>query len=437
MDTNKGFEFPLIRTEIPGPESRILSKKLKEVESPNITYISGDFPVFIKKTYMMNVWDVDDNRYIDMTSMFGVSAVGHTNSLILDILKNAEIINGMGDVLPTASKVKLLGKLRKIMGGGYKGILGQNGADAVEAAMKTALLYTGRHRIIAFKGGYHGLSYGALNLTWSKKFKLPFKKQMPVITKFFEYPRDDIEGDFVLEKIDAYLSRLSPEKRPGLIFVELIQARGGVRVAPYRFIQGLKEIADRYDILLGFDEIYTGLGRTGKMFAFEHYGVKPDIITLGKALSSSFPVSVCLATDKIMEAWPESQGEAIHTSTFLGHPLICEVAATVLDQIKKDKLYERAERIGRLLMGELKELELEFPGVIKEVRGKGLLIGIEFRTKGMGFESMKYLLKKGFITLPAGENAEVLEITPPLVITEDIAMFFIQQLRRVIEDELT
>jgi len=179
------------------------------------------------------------------------------------------------------------------------------------------------------------------------------------------------------------------------------------------------------------------LGRTGKMFAFEYYGVKPDIITLGKALSSSFPVSVCLATDKIMEAWPESQGEAIHTSTFLGHPLICEVAASVLDQIKKDKLYERAERIGRLLMGELKELELEFPGVIKEVRGKGLLIGIEFRTKGMGFESMKYLLKKGFITLPAGENAEVLEITPPLVITEDIAMFFIQQLRRVIKDELT
>ena len=437
MNTNRGFEFPLIRTEIPGPESRILSKKLKEVESPNITYISHDFPIFIKKSYMMNVWDVDGNRYIDMTSLFGVSAIGHSSSLILDMLRNAEIINGMGDVLPSASKVQLLYKLREIMGGGYKGILGQNGADAVEAAMKTALLYTGRHRIIAFKGGYHGLSYGALNLTWNKKFKLPFKKQIPAITKFFEYPRDDKEGDSILEKIETYLSRLSPEKRPGLIFIELIQARGGVRVAPYRFIYGLREIADRYNILLGFDEIYTGLGRTGKMFAFEHYGVKPDIITLGKALSSSFPVSVCLARDEVMNAWPESEGEAIHTSTFLGHPLICEVASKVLDYIVENRLYKRAERIGQFFMEKLRKLELGFPGVIKEVRGKGLLIGIEFRSKGMGFELMKHLLRSGIITLPAGENAEVLEITPPLIITEDIAMFFINQLERIIEDELT
>lgn len=418
----KGLELPKIKTSIPGPKSKELLKKLRDVECPNITFITDDYPVFIEKSYLANVWDADDNRFVDLTSFFGVSLLGHRHPVVLKCLKEAEIINGMGDVLPSSSKVRLLEKLSQILGGGFSGILGQNGADAVEAAIKTSLLYTGKKRIIAFEGAYHGLSFGALHCTFNPKFKAPFTHLLVDVTTYFPFP-DEPSWMKIANDIEEFVFK---NKDVGLLIIEPVQARGGVRIAPIGFMKKIREVTEKYGIVLAVDEIFSGLGRCGRKFAFEYYDIVPDIVILGKALSSSFPLSVMMAREEIMKAWPLSQGEAIHTSTFLGHPLICEIGYRVLRYIEENRIWEEARVKGENLLSKLATLRSEFPSLIKDVRGLGLLVGVEFRSIG-AFEFSKRLLNLGYITLPSGLNGEVLELTPPVVITDEIIDDFVDK----------
>lgn len=425
----RGFEKPSIKTEIPGPESRMLSQRLKAVECQNVTYLAEDYPIFLNKSDATNVWDVDGNRYVDLTSFFGVSFIGHNHPLIRRCLGEPDLVNGLGDVLPSVSKVELLEEINRLLGGGYVGILGQNGSDAVESAIKTAYLYTGKPGIIAFKGAYHGLSLGALMATYNPKFKDPFRAYLPDNTIYFVFPTSLEESDAVGREIEDHLRSRNDV---GLVILELIQARGGVKIVPKDFVKRLAELSKEYGVVLAFDEIYTGCGRCGRLFLYEYYGVQPDVIILGKALSSSFPLSVMMAKEHIMKAWPKSGGEAIHTSTFLGHPLMSKVALEVLRYIEKEKLWKVAEKSGEYLMKKLLNLREKHPDCVKDVRGMGLLVGIELNGIS-AFELSKELLKMGYIVLPSGLNGEVLEITPPVIVSKEIIDDFIQVLSRVLE----
>ncbi|MDI6851574.1 MAG: aspartate aminotransferase family protein [bacterium] len=423
----KGFELPLIRTEVPGPVSKDLMNRLKSVECRNITYVSDDFPIFIEKSYMVNVWDVDGNRFVDLTSFFGVSLIGHNHPLVRESINTADIVNGMGDVLPSLSKVELLEGINLLLGGGYKGILAQNGADSVESAIKTAWLYTGRQKVISFENAYHGLSIGTLPVTFNPKFRQPFCGTIPDWGISVPFPGLKKSSEEVLQIIERHLQ----SGNVAMILLEPIQARGGIRKFPTEFVKKISEMAKDFNVLLAFDEIFTGFGRCGKLFAFEYFDVKPDIIILGKALSSSFPISAMMAREEVMDAWPVSEGEAIHTSTFLGHPLICKVAKNVLDHIQKNRLWDEADSKGNYFIKKLIALQEEFREFVVDVRGWGLLIGIEL--KGISaFDISRALLKKGYITLPSGPYGEVLELTPPVVITEEIIDNFVAVLREVL-----
>ncbi len=418
---------PQIKTSIPGPKSLELARILKDVESQNITFISDDFPVFLEKSKSLYVFDVDGNRYVDLTSFFGVSLIGHNHPVIRKILRTPKLLNGMGDVLPSRSKVEFLSEISSLLGGGYVGILGQNGADAVESAIKTAWLYTGKKYIITFEGSYHGLSIGTLPVTYNPKFKKPFEGIIPEYSISMPFPADEKSSSTVFEEIKKSVEKYDV----AMILLEPIQARGGVRIFPKDFVKKLYDLAKEKEVVLVFDEIFTGFGRCGRLFAFEYFEVKPDIVILGKALSSSFPLSLMMGRKEIMSAWPISDGEAIHTSTFLGHPLICDVALNVVRQIVKNSLWERSEKMGSYFLSLLTRIKERFPYLIKDVRGRGLLIGIEF-SEIPAFEVSKELLKKGYIALPSGIKGEVLELAPPVEITKGTMELF----AKVLEETL-
>ncbi len=422
----KGFEHPLIKTDVPGELSKEWINKMREVEAPNITYTDADFPVFVHSAFMNNVWDIDGNRYLDLTSFFGVASVGHRNPEIRQIITEASIYHGMGDVHPSIPKVMLLEKLNNLLGGNFMGIFAQSGSEAVETCIKTQILYTKRPEIVVFEGAYHGLGFGAMNLTQRSYFKEGLE---PYTGKWIHtLPFPEKNEEHVLNRL-FYL--LKTNKNIGMVFLEPIQGRGGVRMFKRDFLVKLRKITRNYSVLLGFDEIFTGMYRTGYLSYAKSLGIDFDLITLGKGLSSQFPLSVCLGKKEIMEkAWPESTGEAKHTYTFLGHPLFCEVSLKVLDIIENEKLDEKVRTYGKLFLEILKK-NLGNKKSVRDVRGAGFMMGIEF--KRPVFPLVKVLLKKGYITLPAGEHGNILEIIPTFYITEELFTKFVEVLSGLVD----
>jgi acetylornithine/succinyldiaminopimelate/putrescine aminotransferase len=253
--------------------------------------------------------------------------------------------------------------------------------------------------VISFTGAYHGLGYGALNATHREYFRGPFKTQLRQFGRAVKWPGD-------LEKVESEIRKLAVTKNFGAILVEPIQARGGIRVPPPGFLKLLRRLCDRFGLLLILDEIYTGFGRTGAWFACEHEEVVPDLICLGKALSGGFPISACVGRADFMDrAWPRSHGEALHTSTFLGHPVGCAMALAQIDEISK--LIEPARSKGEFL----KKL---YPAM----RGVGLMAGIEVESGAVAIRAIKRLLRDGYIFLPEGAEGQVISFTPPLVVSE-------------------
>jgi 4-aminobutyrate aminotransferase-like enzyme len=301
-----------------------------------------------------------------------------------------------------------------------KTIFCNSGFEAVEAALKTAMLATKKRGVIAFEGAYHGLGYGALNATHRKHFTEFFQKQLSGFGHFVPFPKEKGE----VTKVEAQVRSLFNEEEIGGLLVEPIQARGGINVPPKQLLPMLRQVCDENGAWLIVDEIYTGFGRTGKWFACEHFAVVPDVICLGKALTGGFPLSACVGRADLMDAaWPVSTGEAIHTSTFLGHPVGCAMALAQIAEIKERKLVERAGWLGNFLLdqlqSEISNLKFEI-----SIRGLGLLIGIELRrhdgspATDEALQSIKTMLDAGFIVLPEGEHSNVISFTPPLTITE-------------------
>src|SRR6185369_14413893 len=247
-----------------------------------------------------------------------------------------------------------------------KTIFCNSGFEAVEAALKTALLATGKPGIIAFTGAYHGLGYGTLNATHRDHFRGPFRSQLREFGKFVPFPVTEAGTEKVVNQIKLLLRN----NQIGAVLVEPIQVRGGVNVPPSGLLPVLRQICDQRQALLILDEIYTGFGRTGKWFACEHSGAVPDLICLGKALTGGFPLSACVGRADIMDtAWPASTGEAIHTSTFLGHPVGCAMALANVAEIRARKLVERSARLGKVLLRELSEVQSPKSKAICRARG--------------------------------------------------------------------
>ena len=302
-------------------------------------------------------------------------------------------------------------------------ILGQNGGDAVEAALKTAVLATGRPGILAFENGYHGLSYGALDVTARPDFRAPFQSQLGGFTRHLPYGCS-------LTQIEAHLKA----HQPGAVLAEPIQGRGGIVVPPDGWLAGLSQLCTSTNTLLILDEIFTGWGRTGDWFACQHENVIPDILCVGKAMGGGLPISACVASAELMSVWGESTGEALHTSTFLGNPLACAAGLAALSVLEEERLPERAAQIGAVFADGLRELQAAFAGQIADVRGRGLMLGIEITSPQFALSLVPAALRQGLILLPAGDG-RVLEFVPPLTVTEEQIAWCLGTMRRLLETD--
>jgi 4-aminobutyrate aminotransferase-like enzyme len=360
-----------------------------------------------------------------------------------------ELLHAMGDVHPHALKAWLARELSRLTferwtranpgtGGVETGkvIFGCSGFEAVEAALKTARLATGKAGVIAFRGGYHGVGYGALNATERGHFRDPFRDQLREFGQFVAFPEavdataeqrgragaEEVSESALIRSLDLALRASTGVV--GAVIVEPMQARGGIRIPPPWFLPCLRRWADRHGALLILDEIYTGFGRTGTWFACEHSGVVPDLVCVGKALTGGFPLSACIGRARVMDAWPPAMGEAIHTSTYLGHPVGCAMALAQIAELRRLDLPRRAARMGRVLEAGLNALQDRFADRVSRVSVEGLMGGIAWKRPDGGPDTelsvglMQEALRQGLVLLPEGEASEVTGLTPPLTITE-------------------
>jgi 4-aminobutyrate aminotransferase-like enzyme len=412
---------------------------LRTYESRNVLFIEpdGSWPIVWERAKDVHVWDADGKKYLDLSGAFGVAATGHANSNVVKAGQKqmARLLHAMGDVHPHALKAELVRELSRITFERWakinrqsatgnrqcgKVIFSNSGFEAVESALKTAILATKKNGVIAFNGAYHGLGYGALNVTQRNFFRSPFQLQLREFGHFVSFPTKTSD----LAAVEFQVRHFFRRERIGAILAEPVQARGGCNVPPKEFLPLLRKLCDEHGVLLILDEIYTGFGRTGEWFACEHSGVVPDMICLGKALTGGFPLSACVGRADLMDvAWPASTGEAIHTSTFLGHPVGCAMALAQIKEIGKLKLSERSTELGKFLLAELQSKVSNRMFHIS-IRGLGLMAGVELRlpdgkpATDAAMQAIKAMLRRGYIMLPEGEYGNVISFTPPLTITK-------------------
>ncbi len=452
--------LPELRTPIPGPRSRELAARLRRCESRNVTFISEEWPIFWERAEGANVWDADGNRYLDLTSAFGVTTLGHTRPEIRDALTGqaATLLHAMGDVHPTELKVRLCEQLSALtferwgVGRG-KTILGNSGFEAVEAALKTSLLATGKPGVIAFSGAYHGLGLGALAVAGIPYFREPFRRQLKEFATLLPYPgcyrcpcgvREGYRlagQDFpncstdCLARLREDLDKTIRQREIGAILVEPIQGRGGCVVPPRDFLPLLRQVCDEYKILLIADEILTGFNRTGRLFACDHFGVVPDLICLGKSLTGGFPLSACVGRTDLMDAWPPSHGEALHTSTFLGNPLGCAMALAALDLHADPGVARQIRETGTAFKQALQSIPSQRIG---DVRGLGLMLGMELvkpngAPDGEGAVALvNEALRAGLLLLPESPSGNVLGIQPPMSLANEEFAWFVNWLSKAL-----
>ena len=430
---------------------------LRDHESRNVLFTEpdGSWPIIWERAQGVCVWDAEGKKYLDLTAAFGVAAAGHANPNVVRAGQKqmAKLLHAMGDVHPHALKAQLARELSRLTFERWaklqpkaqspkpkastgKVIFSNSGFEAVESALKTALLATGKRGVIAFEGAYHGLGYGALNTTHREYFRRPFRSQLRKFGSFVKYPAKREQ----LAEAEQSIHQLFRREKIGALLVEPIQARGGCNVPPNEFLPLLRKLCDEHGALLILDEIYTGFGRTGKWFACEHSGVTPDLICLGKALTGGFPLSACVGRADLMDAaWPVSTGEAIHTSTFLGHPVGCAMALAQISEIRRLKLCERSATLGKFLLKELSKVQS--PKSKVETRGLGLMAGLELTLPNgkpatePALTAIKKLLRSGYIFLPEGQHGNVISFTPPLTITKAQLAKAVSALAKVLNHE--
>lgn len=442
-----GTALPELVVRPPGPASRALAERLRAVESRDVTFLSDAWPIFWEAAARSNVRDADGNVYLDLSAGFGVALLGHGHDVVVRAIEEQarRLVHGMGDVHPPVVKLELLERLSAL--GPWpetRSVLAATGSEAVEVALKTACLATGKPGILAFERGYHGLTVGSLAATWRGHFREPFSARLYPGVAFCPFPQaspsDRNGADAALTSLRGALARGAPNGDAiGAVIVEPVQGRGGVRVAPAGFMAELSAVVHEAGAVVIADEIQTGLGRCGALFASDVVGLEADLICVGKALGGGMPISACIGSRHVMDAWPRSEGEAVHTSTFMGHPLSCAAALAALDVIEAEDVPARAEALGGRLLATLRERLSGVSGV-RDARGLGLLIGIELET-GKGSPAAApaarvavAALAQGVIVLPAGDQGEVVELTPAVTLSEEQSGHAVEVLVRAIEE---
>jgi len=372
------------------------------------------FPVTIEKGLGSHVWDTDNNEYIDCMGGYGVALVGHRNERVVNAIKSQ--IDKVITVHSSFYNRTREEFLQTLIGAAPSGLsqvhLNNSGAESVEAAIKFARKFTGKKKMVAMKGSYHGKSMGALSLTFSPKYREPFQ---PLVEEVSFSPYGDVDAlQNVVDKDTAF------------VILEPIQGESGIHVPPEGFLQEVRKICDENDSLLIFDEIQSGLGRTGSMWASEHWKTVPDIMCLAKGIAGGVPMGATLVRPDILAVMKKGE----HSSTFGGNPLACAAGTATLQALTQDGLIENAKSVGEKFLQGLEELKSKHP-IIREVRGKGLMIGVElkFEVKDILMEG----IKNGLLLLYSGRN--ILRFLPPLVISEEDTVKTLQILDKLLTNE--
>jgi acetylornithine/LysW-gamma-L-lysine aminotransferase len=376
--------------------------------------------VFAKRSIVITrgkgalLWDINGKEYVDCMGSYGVALLGHCHpKVVAAIHVQVEKLISCHASLYNDKRTEFLQKLVSITPEGLnKAFLSNSGAEAVECAIKLARKYSGKPEIIAMMGAFHGKTMGALSATWDKKYREPF---MPLVPEFKHVPPDN------LEKVKEAIT-----DKTAAVLLEPIRGEGGVRVPPDGFLQGLRQVCDEKNVLLIFDEVQTSFGRTGKLFACQHWGVTPDVMCLAKPFAGGLPIGITVAKENVMSAL--KLGE--HSTTFSGSPLVCAAGCAAIDALVEENLTEKAASMGKYFKTRLEELQAKHK-IIKEVRGLGLMLGVELR-----FDVLNIVLKcaeRGVLILDAGRN--VLRFLPPLVITKEQIDKAMSVLDEVLEEE--
>jgi 4-aminobutyrate aminotransferase len=399
-------QAPRLITEVPGPEALARIERDRKVTSPSLPRA---YPFVPRRGAGSVVEDVDGNLFLDLNAGIAVTSTGHTHPRVVEAIQRQaeELIHYSASdfFLPIYSDV--CERLDGIAGMSKpaRSFLTNSGTEAVEAGIKLARYATGRQYVIAFFGSFHGRSYGSVSLTASKaRYRTGFGPLLPgVLHSFF--------GDFeYLEEV--LFKRLVSPHEVAAIVVEPILGEGGYVLPPEGWFRYLRELCSRYGILLVADEVQSGMGRTGKMWAIQHFGAEPDILLVGKGIASGMPLGAMVAREDLM-TWEIGA----HGSTYGGNPLSCAAALATIDLIQ-DGLVENAERVGAFLLDGLREIQARRP-LIKEVRGLGLMIGIEFEDHDTMIAVEQAAFRLGLLVLGAGDD--VVRMSPPLVFRRDQA----------------
>jgi 4-aminobutyrate aminotransferase len=399
-------QAPRLITEVPGPEAMARIERDRKVTSPSLPRA---YPFVPRRGAGSVIEDVDGNLFLDLNAGIAVASTGHTHPRVVEVIQRQaeELIHYSASdfFLPIYSDV--CERLDGIAGMSRpaRSFLTNSGTEAVEAGIKLARYATGRQYVIAFFGSFHGRSYGSVSLTASKaRYRTGFGPLLPgVLHSFF--------GDFeYLEEV--LFKRLVSPHEVAAIVVEPILGEGGYVLPPEGWFRYLRELCSRHGILLVADEVQSGMGRTGKMWAIQHFGAEPDILLVGKGIASGMPLGAMVARDDLM-TWEVGA----HGSTYGGNPLSCAAALATIDLIE-DGLVENAERVGSFLLDGLREMQARRP-LIKDVRGLGLMIGIEFEDHDTMIAVEQAAFRRGLLVLGAGDD--VVRMCPPLVFSRDQA----------------
>ncbi|MGH8198204.1 MAG: acetyl ornithine aminotransferase family protein [Steroidobacteraceae bacterium] len=426
---------PHIKTELPGPKSRAMIERDAKVASPSYP---RDYPFVISHGRGTEAWDVDGNRFLDFAAGIAVCATGHAHPRVVKAVQDAaaKFLHISSDYWHE-EMTALAERLSAIVPLGEPGMcfFCQSGTESVEGALKLARYVTGRQRIIAFLGSFHGRTMGSLALTSSKVTQQAgFAPTMPGVTHV-PYPNSyrplfagADQGRAVLDYIRMLFERNVPPAEVAAIVVEPLQGEGGYLVPPDGFLEGLRSICDEHGILLVFDEVQSGIGRTGRLFACQHSGVVPDIMTLAKGLGSGMPIGAVVAKQSIMKKWKKGA----HGNTFGGNPICCAAANATIDVVR-EQYVANAAKVGAHFMRRLGEFRVGFP-CIGDLRGRGLMIGLELiKTDGSPARALVDQLlhrayQNGLLLLSCGVST--LRFMPPLCVTEaevDEAMTYLRQ----------
>jgi 4-aminobutyrate aminotransferase len=431
------------RPALPGAKARALIERDRAVVSPS--YVR-DYPFVMGRGRGAEVWDVDGNRFVDFASGIAVCSTGHSHPEVVSAIKSAadRFLHISSDYWHEG-QVELAEAIAALdpVNGPAMSFFANSGTEAVEAALKLARQVSGRSRYIGFLGAFHGRTMGSLAFTASKHTQqrgyfptMPGVVHVPYPNPYRPLFAGDDQGQAVIGYIEQLMERNLPANEVAAILVEPIQGEGGYIVPPPGFLAQLRALCDRHGIYLIFDEVQSGIGRTGKMFAWQHAGVRPDILTLAKGLGSGMPIGLMVGARKIMEKWPPGS----HANTYGGNPVCCAAALATL-KLVSGGYTENARLMGERAMQRLKKFAQEFP-VIGEVRGAGLMIGMEFvkdRTskapaKEFATRLVSRAYENGLILLECGASG--LRIIPPLMIDAKLLDEGLDMLHRSFQEVL-